>query len=800
MSLRHKTLLIIGITIVCVFMALSLMLSSIWLNSFTEIESQQIRRNVERVQNVLADDLAQLNSTLSDWAYRDDTYAFFDNDSLAYMQANLDDATLANLRLNIMLFVHKSGQIAFAKELNPPSNKSKSLISSFKKHLASHPQLWKHSTSNSKIGGFVLLPEGPFLVASQPILRYQRQGRILGTLIFGRYLNAAEKKRIEALTQLKIALEPFNPTQLPKYLQTLPSTSSNTNAIVVSPLNSSRIAGYTKLQDIYGIPKLLLRVDSSREIYLTGQSSWQYLIQSVMGVGAILGFITLILLEKLVLSRLARLSAGVSRIGATGDLSLRLQESGRDELSRLTSAINQLLTTLEQSQQQLHQTNVELERRVEQRTAALTQANVQLEQSHRDKDQLLLREQVARTEAESANRIKDEFLAVLSHELRTPLNPILGWSKILRSRKLDETSTARALETIERNAQLQTQLIEDLLDVSRILRGKLSLNVRPVNLVSTIEAAIETVHLAAQAKSIQINKVFESQVQQVLGDSNRLQQVVWNLLSNAVKFTPTGGKVTVQLSVVEGLQVKTLQGWTIGQWEDNRNLANLQPATAYAQMKVIDTGKGINPEFLPYVFDYFRQENNTTTRTFGGLGLGLAIVRHLVELHGGTVQAESPGEGLGATFTVTLPLMKEVPQAVQEDKLPSESLSLEGIRVLAVDDEVDTLNLIVFILQQYGAQVKAVASASDAIEALTMWQPDVLLSDIGMPDMDGYWLIRQIRTRPPTQGGEIPAIALTAYASESDTQQVLQAGFTTHITKPVEPVRLASAIARLGQI
>lgn len=799
MSLRHKTLLIIGITIVCVFMALSLMLSSIWLNSFTEIESQQIRRNVERVQNALVDDLAQLKSTLTDWAYRYDTYAFFDDDN-SYIRSNLDDVTLANLRLDVMLFVHKSGQIAFYKEFKPQSNQEKSLVSSFKKHLATHPQLWQNKTSNSKISGLVLLPEGPFLVASQPILKYQRQGQIQGTLIFGRYLNASAQKRIEELTQLKIALEPLKATQLPKDLQPLPSTSSNTNAIVVNPLNPSRIAGYTKLQDIYGSPSLLLRVDSSREIYLTGQSSWQYLIQSVMGVGAILGFITLILLEKLVLSRLARLSVGVSQIRATGDLSLRLKEIGRDELSRLTITINQLLTTLEQSQQQLYQTNIDLERRVEQRTAALTQANVQLEQSHRDKDQLLLREQVARTEAESANRIKDEFLAVLSHELRTPLNPILGWSKILRSRKLDEASTARALETIERNAKLQTQLIEDLLDVSRILRGKLNLNVRPVNLVSTIEAAIETVHLAAQAKSIKINKVFESQVQQVLGDSNRLQQVIWNLLSNAVKFTPTGGKVTVQLSVVEALQVRALQGWTIGQWENNRNLTNLQPATAYAQMKVTDTGKGINPEFLPYVFDYFRQENNSTTRAFGGLGLGLAIVRHLVELHGGTVYAESPGEGLGATFTVTLPLMKEMPQAVQQEKLPNDSLSLEGIRVLAVDDEVDTLNLIVFILQQYGAQVKAVASASEAIEALTIWQPDVLLSDIGMPDMDGYGLIRQIRTRPPTQGGGIPAIALTAYASESDTEQALLAGFTAHITKPVEPVSLASAIAKLGQI
>jgi PAS domain S-box-containing protein len=403
-------------------------------------------------------------------------------------------------------------------------------------------------------------------------------------------------------------------------------------------------------------------------------------------------------------------------------------------------------------------------------------------------------EQRARAHSEAANRIKDEFLAVLSHELRSPLNPILGWVKLLRSRKFDEQATQRALETIERNAKLQTQLIEDLLDVSRILQGKMVLNVAPVNLVSTIEAALETVRLAAEAKGIQIQTRLDPKVGRVLGDTNRLQQVVWNLLSNAVKFTPSGGRVEVNLSAVTEVErLKAQQN--LGQVEGCQD--NLQLATSYAQIQVIDTGKGIDPDFLPFVFDYFRQENSTTTRVFGGLGLGLAIVRHLVELHGGTVDVESSGVGQGASFSVILPVMSSQPIPTEDNVLRLDSPSLEGIRVLVVDDDDDTRELLVFILEQYGAQVTAASSAAQALSILTQTEPDILLSDIGMPEMDGYMLIRQVRAMATEQVRDIPAIALTAYAGESDRQQVLLAGFAEHISKPVEPNVLATAIANL---
>ncbi|MGI8500078.1 MAG: ATP-binding protein [Hassallia sp.] len=416
-------------------------------------------------------------------------------------------------------------------------------------------------------------------------------------------------------------------------------------------------------------------------------------------------------------------------------------------------------------------------------------------------------EQLARTQAESANRIKDEFLAVLSHELRTPLNPILGWSKLLRTRKFDEAKTAEALATIERNAKLQVQLIEDLLDVSRILRGKLTLNVDKVSPASIILAALETVRLAAEAKSISIQTIFDPSVGQVAGDAGRLQQVIWNLLSNAVKFTPNGGRVEVRLSMEMGSGGQGGQG---GQGNNKNNSfppspplplphSPLSPSSRYAQITVSDTGKGIALEFLPYVFDYFRQADSATTRKFGGLGLGLAIVRQLVELHGGTVFVESLGEGQGATFTVKLPLLSttDSPETELITEAELNSPNLEGIKILIVDDDVDSRDFITFVLQQEKAEVIAVSSALEALQILAKSKLDVLLSDIGMPEMDGYMLIRQVRKWLPEQGGEIPAIALTAYAGEYDRQQAISAGFSYHVPKPAEPAQLIAAVTKL---
>ncbi|MBE9108955.1 PAS domain S-box protein [Nodosilinea sp. LEGE 07298] len=391
-----------------------------------------------------------------------------------------------------------------------------------------------------------------------------------------------------------------------------------------------------------------------------------------------------------------------------------------------------------------------------------------LKQSEQAREQLLQRERVAREEAEQANRLKDQFLAVLSHELRSPLNPILGWSRLLQTRSFDSDKTKRALATIERNAQLQAQLVDDLLDLAKILRGKLHFTPISINLAGVVESALETVKAAAAEKSIVLQLELDRTVR-VAGDAARLQQIVGNLLSNAVKFTPNSGQITVTLRSLHG----------------------------QAEISVQDTGIGISPDFLPYLFESFRQEDISITRKHGGLGLGLAIVRQLVEVHNGTITASSSGEGLGATFSVCLPQLALEVTDNAAVVLPQPALDLVGIRVFSVDDSADTREFLTVLLSQYGADVVTAGSASEALTKLKTWRPDVLISDIGMPEIDGYSLIQQIRTLPPEQGGDLPAIALTAYVRYEDQQQALASGYQRHLAKPLDPEKLVQAIIEL---
>ena len=390
-----------------------------------------------------------------------------------------------------------------------------------------------------------------------------------------------------------------------------------------------------------------------------------------------------------------------------------------------------------------------------------------------EREQLLVREKNARSKAEELNRLKDEFLAIVSHELRTPLNPIIGWSELLAAGRLNSEQTAQAIDIVRRNAKLQAQLIEDLLDVSRILRGKIKLDLVSINLAAVIKAAISTVELTADAKSIELITDLDPDLGSVLGDFRRLQQIIWNLLSNAIKFTPEGGRVTVKLRKVE----------------------------QNASIEVADTGEGIEPEFLPYVFDRFRQQDSASTRNFGGLGLGLAIVRHLTELHRGSISVSSPGEGQGATFTLLLPLepiANTTPFEAEPSDNTVEPKQLAGIRVLAVDDEIDSLDLLASILSQQGSEVTTVTSAKAAMSALTQSNFDLLISDISMPEVNGYELIRQIRNLESPLA-DIPAIALTAYASEGDRQRSIDVGYQKHIGKPINISELLTIIEQLIQ-
>jgi signal transduction histidine kinase/CheY-like chemotaxis protein len=398
----------------------------------------------------------------------------------------------------------------------------------------------------------------------------------------------------------------------------------------------------------------------------------------------------------------------------------------------------------------------------------------ELQRSEEARGQLLVRAERARAEAEAANRIKDEFLAMLSHELRTPLTSLLGWSSVLIDSINDEKLLIQGLEAIDRNARVQTQLIDDLLDISRIVSGKLILDARPLDIASVTRAAINVVRPAADAKNISLDYGAEPGLGAISADSARIHQVIWNLLSNAVKFTPKGGQITVRIGQ-ERSQVK---------------------------VTVQDTGQGIHPEFLPRVFDRFRQADSSTTRNFGGLGLGLAIVRHLVELHGGTVTAESEGMGKGARFTVAFPVMTDraevaAPAHGGEVTAP-ETRSLDGLRVLLVDDEPEARQIISLVVGRAGAEVNTCASASEALEKLVEWRPDVMLSDIAMPDEDGYSLMRKVRSLPRDKGGETPAAALTAYAREEDRARSLAAGYQMHISKPIPATQLVTMVANLA--
>ncbi|MDQ1610728.1 MAG: hypothetical protein QOG00_659 [Pyrinomonadaceae bacterium] len=407
----------------------------------------------------------------------------------------------------------------------------------------------------------------------------------------------------------------------------------------------------------------------------------------------------------------------------------------------------------------------------------------------REREQLLESERAARGAAETSARLKDEFLSTVSHELRTPLTSILGWAALFNSGILDEESVRKAMQVIEHNARAQTRIVDDILDVSHIIAGKLKVNRTPLALAPVVQSAVDTLQPAAAAKEVTLAVALDHNAGVILGDAERLQQIIWNLVANAIKFTPAGGLIEVSMARVE----------------------------SSLEVRVRDDGIGIDAQFVPYVFERFRQADSSTTRSYGGLGLGLAIVRHLVELHGGTVSAESDGAGTGATFIVRLPLATANEGMVAAAQLPGDSAAapslpraaldvrgsdseLVGLRVLVVDDEPDTLEILCAVLNQYGAHVRAAGSSMDALRALSEWKPNVLVSDLGMPGEDGFALIGKVRALAPEHGGDIPAAALTAYVRDEDRRRALAAGYQTHIPKPVEPSSLVSAVAGLMKL
>jgi signal transduction histidine kinase/ActR/RegA family two-component response regulator len=463
-------------------------------------------------------------------------------------------------------------------------------------------------------------------------------------------------------------------------------------------------------------------------------------------------------MQRAIATPLLELANTARTITTTPDTSVRAVASSKDETGTVVVAVNEMLDRIAERTTALSKANAELEREVEERRRAEGERTAALE---RERD---------------ANRLKDEFLATLSHELRTPLNAVLGWTRVLRSAQVEPSTHHRALESIERNARAQARLIEDLLEISRIVTGKLRLQTRETDLAAIVDAAVEIVQPAAAAKRLRLNVEIAARPALTIGDPDRLQQVVWNLLSNAVKFTAPDGEVTVRLVRDGGYR-----------------------------LSVTDTGQGIDPRFLPHVFEAFRQADGTASREHGGLGLGLAIARQIVEMHGGTIQARSEGRDTGATFEVQLPSVVQpaVPASGRETMAvalpadPIDSSLLRDVRILVVDDEEDARVLMETALTQYGAVVSTAASVAEAFEIMDRAAPDAIVSDIGMPNEDGYSLIRRLRARPASRGGDVPAIAVTAYASRGDQSATEAAGYQAHVAKPFEPAEVARLVARL---
>jgi signal transduction histidine kinase/DNA-binding response OmpR family regulator len=474
-------------------------------------------------------------------------------------------------------------------------------------------------------------------------------------------------------------------------------------------------------------------------------------------------------------SHLVRSFLGAPILSATGVCGwvYLLNKLNADDFSEADERLGETLAT----QVAIAYENAMLYSDAQRHASELQQEITERKQAEEERAQLLIREQAARADAEQANRTKDEFLATLSHELRTPLSAILGWSHLVRTGKLDEPQMSRAFETIERNARSQSQLIDDLLDVSRIITGKLQIEPRAVDLCTVVEAASDAVRPSIEAKGIKFETVLDKEACLVLGDANRLQQIVWNLLSNAIKFTPTGGRVS----------------------------AAVKRVGARVRISVSDSGTGITSAFLPYIFDRFRQADGSTTRVHGGLGLGLSIVKHLVELHDGGVEVQSAGKDQGATFTVSLPLSSAASSDPIETAATPEPESnglpagfsklLKGLRILVVDDEADSRDLVTAILTRCGGKVRCCESAAEALKTFREWKPDLLVSDIGMPNEDGYELIKKLRKLRLKRAKEIPVVALTAYATDDDRERTLSAGFQMHVAKPIEPEALVRSIA-----